>query len=709
MNNRKLYKPAVDLGSLMHMLAAGAGTIAAHKGAVSGLTNLVRRTGTGSNYYRNAARAGLDAAVSGKDVLPKYRRALGVSAPSLTGLTDYETAKGLGTELLHKATELNKGVRPPWSSFADVQREILNNPQYRPLIETLKSQKDLSPVTSNLLGAITDAELPKSRLMEFLKRRGMGPDQQQKAFRLGGAIEAGMGALSHGPVGAVASLLGATPELLGTSLANRGNVDGLIKLKKGLIGEGAIKAMQDSGGIVDKVKRLGLNLLDPAGAEMHDLGHDLGKAVREVTHNPTAAAKSIALPPELQGMATRPEMVKALRQKHQDAVAFVKDKMLEPAKKMFGGLGKHIFTSGYNIPHETAAKVRAGLATAPMPPIDFRSAAPLRAGALPPPVSMQTMRKVASGFNVKIPEHIKKIYIEKLKQATDPKDIARNRLTEKLKHFGKGGLKGGVLGGVAGGVYGALTPDKNDTHEDMNDARIDSALRKGLIGMGLGAGAGLGVTGVRYGKHKQRINSKADAITAHRAMPNLQEDMLLATVMERVKGKNQADRTKALKLWEARAKAIAEGNTAVEPYSKLTGHPTLANYAKLKKNLHESRLAFLDENPPDGNHLTGVTDHPEGVKKLREGYRRMRRRERDFKNYHKESFKDDAKYIEESKAHADKYMPKALERAEQDAALDDLENRTSMLTEEMKSVLPQGAQALIDKLNRARRAQFFDS
>lgn len=426
MNNRKVYKSAADIGGLLHMLAAGAGTIAAHKGAVSGLTNLVRRSGVGKNYYRNAARAGLDASFSGSDVLPKYRRALGLPAPSLTGLTDYETARELGTEFLHKATELNKGVRPSWNSFGDMQKEVLNNPLYGPLIENLRNQKNLSPVTSNLLGALTESDLPKSKFMEFLKSRGMGPDQQQKALRMGGAIEAGMGALTHGPVGAVAGVLGAAPELLGAGLANRGIMSGLLKFKKGLMGEGAIKGLQNSGGVVDKVKRFGLNLLDPAGAELHDFGHDLGKAVRGVTHNPQGTIKKVSPSTMLQNMATQPVMAPVTRQIHQNATSFVKNKMLAPAKKLFGGFGKYIFTSGYNVPHETAAKVRAGMATAPLPPIDFRPPAPLRAGALPspppmrtppqpmktppqpmrtppqpmrtPPVSMQTMKKVALEF-----------------------------------------------------------------------------------------------------------------------------------------------------------------------------------------------------------------------------------------------------------------------------------------------------------------------
>jgi hypothetical protein len=55
-------------------------------------------------YYANMSREGIQAALSGQDMMPKYRQGIGTAAlnPSVSGLGDYEISKEIAKKLIEQ-------------------------------------------------------------------------------------------------------------------------------------------------------------------------------------------------------------------------------------------------------------------------------------------------------------------------------------------------------------------------------------------------------------------------------------------------------------------------------------------------------------------------------------------------------------------------------------------------------------------------------
>lgn len=303
-----------------------AGAAGAHKLLDSGLTYGVRRGGLFQNYYANAAREGINAAITGQDLMPKWRRSLGIINPSLTGLTDYEVARALTARLLEK------GKLPPGSitSVEDLGKNPIFNYAYNQLKNKTTSTK-LSPISRNFINAL-DPNLPKNSTIEFLRTHGgMGVDKQRNPLFLGAAMNA-MAGSAGGLTGMAGSLISGSPDLaLGAMSMDRGLTNNIEDLKLGLIGAGAVQRSDTA--LKSKAISAGLNLLNPSSGEVYDFGQDIGKLMDHATV-PRSLPKAMAVA-DTYGLANEAK---------QKANNFIKDTFIEPGKKAPGEALKRIAT-----------------------------------------------------------------------------------------------------------------------------------------------------------------------------------------------------------------------------------------------------------------------------------------------------------------------------------------------------------------------------
>ena len=246
-------------------IAAGA-----HRLGDSALTYGVRRGGLFQNYYANVAKEGVNAALSGKDVMPQWRRALGIISPSLTGLTDYEVSRGLTHKLLYDLK--NQGIT---QNPNDLKALLKQHPQVFKHLQVLKKSPNLSPITRNIVNA-SDPALPKNKFVEFLKTYGgVGVDRQKNPALVGGTL-AGLTGAAHGLTGAAGGLISASPDLMfGVMGQNKDLIKNLEEMKLGIIGAGTL-ARADTP-LKSKFISGGLNAISPSSGEIYDLGQDLSQ------------------------------------------------------------------------------------------------------------------------------------------------------------------------------------------------------------------------------------------------------------------------------------------------------------------------------------------------------------------------------------------------------------------------------------------------
>ena len=325
--------PKQDSPSIGQSLGNGVKLVAAHRALDIGATHAVRGSGIFKNYYSNMAREGMNAAVTGKDLMPKYRRALGVLSPSLSGLTDYEMAKSMMQDLqqkIHKQT----GVR------LTSLEAIRSHPITSQLMDSFHTSKLHSPITRHIVGAV-DPKLKQNALVEFLRRRGgMGPDSQRYTSRIAGTIAGAAGMAIHGPIGAAALMGSIAPEAVSASVVNRDSGNALIKAKKGLIGKGMVNAMDRVDNLpVTRAKAFGLNFLSPASNEIYNFGRDLGTATNKA---PEMAVRNLAKKTPI--VNKDKETIRAMAGRARAATkGYVMDKFITPAtKNRFGKILMHI-------------------------------------------------------------------------------------------------------------------------------------------------------------------------------------------------------------------------------------------------------------------------------------------------------------------------------------------------------------------------------
>jgi hypothetical protein len=247
-------------------------TAAAHRAVDSAATYGVRRTGLFKNYYANAAKEGINAALSGEDLMPRWRRTLGIVSPSLTGLTDYEVARGLTHKLMHE-------INMPVGKVKNLEALTQNGAVYNAMHQVIKNRLNathLSPITKNIANAL-DPELQKNKVIEFLRTHGgMGKDQQKNPWIYGGMLTALTG-LPHGLTGAAGALASNSVDLTLSGMAQNANLTKNIEdAKLGIIGLGAVTSEENP--VKSNLVGTGLNLLSPSTGEIYDMGQDLGKA-----------------------------------------------------------------------------------------------------------------------------------------------------------------------------------------------------------------------------------------------------------------------------------------------------------------------------------------------------------------------------------------------------------------------------------------------
>jgi cytidylate kinase len=347
-----------------HKFLAAAGGVAlgglkafgGHKLIDAGLSNLVRRSGIAENYYSNAARAGFNAGITKQDVLPRFRRALGTLSPTLTGLADYEIARGLSKELLKsKRFKDFKG-----SNVEDMLTHIkatkrLEGANLDPVIQHLTdhlSSSAQSPLTKHLTRGFADQDLKKNRLIEWFKSQGTGSAKNENmggmTVGLPAAITSAIGYLTHGPGGALGAL--AASSLSDVALAKATSRDSVYKtvnrLKQGITGEGILRGMdkaQDSS-FGTKLKQTALGLFQPTSGEIYEMGRDVGRSANtglSLASNVTNIAKSqlptgAKVPQHIQKAV---DGVGARTEKYRDKITgYVNKNMIEPARDY--GLGK---------------------------------------------------------------------------------------------------------------------------------------------------------------------------------------------------------------------------------------------------------------------------------------------------------------------------------------------------------------------------------
>lgn len=364
-HKHKKEKSILDLIKKHKFLAAtgslalgGLKAFGAHKLIDAGLSNIVRRSGIAENYYSNAAREGFNAGITKKDLLPRYRRAIGTISPTLTGLAEYEVARGLSRDLMK--TKRFKDFKG--SSVEDVIAHLkatkhLKEVDVDPIIQNLTehfSTSAKSPLTKHLARGFADRDLKSNRLIKWFKSLGTGESVPEKGkgllpnAGLPAAITAGLGYLTHGPGGAIGGL--AASSLSDIGLARATSNDSVYRtintLKKGITGEGILRGMdkaQDNS-LNTKFKQLALGLFQPASGEIYEMGRDVGRNINTgLSLVPNIGNTVQAQIPQTSVMHSSAQQVmgtlgRATEKYRNKAINYVNNEMVTPARKY--GLGE---------------------------------------------------------------------------------------------------------------------------------------------------------------------------------------------------------------------------------------------------------------------------------------------------------------------------------------------------------------------------------
>ena len=250
-------------------------------------------------YYANMSREGIQAALSGQDMMPKYRQGIGTAAfnPSVSGLGDYEISKEIAKKLIEQH-ERETGHR---MTSLD---EIRNHPKVKAVVEKAQPGVLKSELSQNFLRAL-DSKLEPNPVVEYLKTPGrfgiggIGPDNQRHAGRIGLAGAAMLGGGLGGVHGAAVNSAVQAPEYLAASALGKPHnaiaqklLNFGINLKKSVLGQGKMDAIRRlrgaadplylPGGItvppktVEALKSTGYHGLNQLSGELYNLGRDAG-------------------------------------------------------------------------------------------------------------------------------------------------------------------------------------------------------------------------------------------------------------------------------------------------------------------------------------------------------------------------------------------------------------------------------------------------
>jgi len=255
-------------------------------------------------YYANMSREGIQAALSGQDMMPRYRQGIGTAAfnPSVSGLGDYEISKEIAKKLIEQH-EKETGHR------MTTMDEIRNHPKIKAVVEKSHPGVLKSELSQNFLRAM-DENLQPNPVVEYLKKPGklgiggIGPDNQRYAGRIGlagaAALGGGLGHVMSGdalhgaivnsavqaPEYVAASALGKPHSTLAQKLLNFG-----VGLKKSVLAQGKMDAIRRLRGGAAPSNLLGMEIqpttrealkstayhgLNQLSGELYNLGRDAG-------------------------------------------------------------------------------------------------------------------------------------------------------------------------------------------------------------------------------------------------------------------------------------------------------------------------------------------------------------------------------------------------------------------------------------------------
>lgn len=249
---------------------------AGHKLVDSGLSHLIRKNNLFSNYYANAAREGINAALTGLDLAPSMRQGFGIVSPTLTGLGSYETAKQM-------ATQLKNTIEKETGQKITSIDQLINHPIAQQQLKRIQGA-EMSPMTRDITNAL-NPNLPASKIVDTIKRYGgVGKDNQRHSALIGGAISAGLGGLTGGSAGALGAMTANAPDLAALQMIQSGNAQPIIDLKKKVMARGAAHGVTGPGFSQD-LTSLGLGALSPLSKEIYGMGEDIGRPVGQKVDN----------------------------------------------------------------------------------------------------------------------------------------------------------------------------------------------------------------------------------------------------------------------------------------------------------------------------------------------------------------------------------------------------------------------------------------
>jgi len=320
MNQQMLSGGKDMLAALMHHAPSFMQSMAGHRLLDALVSSKARSWEFMEPYYANMSREGIQAALSGQDMMPKYRQGIGTAAfnPSVSGLGDYEISKEIAKKLIEQH-ERETGHR---MTSLD---EIRNHPKVKAVVEKAQPGVLKSELSQNFLRAL-DSKLEPNPVVEYLKTPGrfgiggIGPDNQRHAGRiglagaallgggLGGAHGAAVNSAVQAPEYLAASALGKPHNAIAQKLLNFG-----INLKKSVLGQGKIDAIRRlrgaadpmylPGGVtlapktVEALKSTGYHGLNQLSGELYNLGRDVGTVGALYRDADPMTAAAAGLPP----------------------------------------------------------------------------------------------------------------------------------------------------------------------------------------------------------------------------------------------------------------------------------------------------------------------------------------------------------------------------------------------------------------------------
>ena len=311
--------PLEIAGGVAGGVAAGG---AAHKAIDYAATKFLRDSRMGrklsDNYYRNLVREGLISGATGTDLMPAWRRGIGIGiSPSVTGLADYEIARLAGMKMREK--------------FPDVEVDkMLNNatPEIKAWTREHIS-KDLggnnrSPLSRNLYHGVV-GNYGKSKLVDLLRKTRSLSIPSQNTRWLAPLISAVVGAGMHGPTGAIGATLGNLPDIVVGAAADSNRVSTIENLKMRLIDKGYESARAATRkapvgklrGLVDAVGRQLFSLSNPSSEEVYRMGKDLfrspGNVVTPIPTSILTPAARLAYSATIRRHATQPVLAALIK------------------------------------------------------------------------------------------------------------------------------------------------------------------------------------------------------------------------------------------------------------------------------------------------------------------------------------------------------------------------------------------------------------